>query len=584
MVEATEQPGDHGDPGTGDAGEQREGLEQADDTGFPVGEPVKAAMLGDDQVAVRRRRVVGHRVVGRGHGLSVDGDRNGRDVLDQAGSCLAAAAQPFSGEEDDAVEGEKQRGCERFREQGPEGVFQCQAGESDGDRGDDDQPGQPLLRRGDDACVQRVGQGAEDAGPVGSEKDEERDGGRDVQCDDERQVGRLFAAGGRRFGDEVLPASADHRGYQHGMPEAGYRKQFGYALQQPGDNRLDVGEVAHGSSRLCSMSVKSRAVCLVSALMDRGGRPVAAGLRDGGVGQAACGPVHVPDVQEENGDETAGGDDAGCRGEECGPDMGEVGGVDPSGLEVEPGEECADTDEDDDEQHGSQRPHRVPVVWPPHPPTPGRAVGGSGCGRAVSPAGTPGRLGLDTVVIGAHTVPSSLVCWTWRSRYRQHGTTKLSYATTRRRGRDDGGCMGDRVESRRARRARGALESEVLAALWAGDGPVTPAAIQQSLGDDLAYTTVTTILARLEEKGLAERVPTGRGYAWRAVAAQEELAARQMKALLKRGETPTAVLQRFVEQLSPVEGAVLRSLLAGQTPPDAGPSSSDRSDGARGGD
>ncbi len=144
--------------------------------------------------------------------------------------------------------------------------------------------------------------------------------------------------------------------------------------------------------------------------------------------------------------------------------------------------------------------------------------------------------------------------------------------------------MGDRVESRRARRARGALESEVLAALWAGDGPVTPAAIQQSLGDDLAYTTVTTILARLEEKGLAERVPTGRGYAWRAVAAREELAARQMKALLRRGETPTAVLQRFVEQLSPVEGAVLRSLLAGQTPPDAGPSSSDRSDGARGGD
>ncbi len=142
--------------------------------------------------------------------------------------------------------------------------------------------------------------------------------------------------------------------------------------------------------------------------------------------------------------------------------------------------------------------------------------------------------------------------------------------------------MGDRVD-RRARRARGALESEVLAALWAGDTPVTPAAIQQSLGGDLAYTTVTTILARLQDKGLAERVPTGRGYTWRAAAAQEELAARQMKALLKRGETPTAVLQRFVEQLSPAEDAVLRSLLAVRTLPEAGTSGSGRPGGGLGG-
>ncbi len=141
--------------------------------------------------------------------------------------------------------------------------------------------------------------------------------------------------------------------------------------------------------------------------------------------------------------------------------------------------------------------------------------------------------------------------------------------------------MGDRVDSRRARRARGALESEVLAALWASDEPVTPAAIQQSLGGDLAYTTVTTILTRLAEKGLAERIPTGRGYAWRAVAAREELAARQMKALLTRGETPTAVLQRFVEQLSPAEGAVLQALLAGQAAPTTGPPGPGPPDGGR---
>ena len=48
----------------------------------------------------------------------------------------------------------------------------------------------------------------------------------------------------------------------------------------------------------------------------------------------------------------------------------------------------------------------------------------------------------------------------------------------------------------RRRRASGSLESEVLAALWAADKPLTAGEVVDTLGGDLAYNTVQTILTR----------------------------------------------------------------------------------------
>lgn len=42
------------------------------------------------------------------------------------------------------------------------------------------------------------------------------------------------------------------------------------------------------------------------------------------------------------------------------------------------------------------------------------------------------------------------------------------------------------------RRAMGALEAEVLAHLWAVDGPLTPAEVLARMDDAPAYTTVMT--------------------------------------------------------------------------------------------
>ena len=59
------------------------------------------------------------------------------------------------------------------------------------------------------------------------------------------------------------------------------------------------------------------------------------------------------------------------------------------------------------------------------------------------------------------------------------------------------------------RRAFGELEGQVLAARWAADRPLVPAEALDAVGGDLAYTTVMTILVRLHDKGLIERLLDG---------------------------------------------------------------------------
>lgn len=115
--------------------------------------------------------------------------------------------------------------------------------------------------------------------------------------------------------------------------------------------------------------------------------------------------------------------------------------------------------------------------------------------------------------------------------------------------------------SKAPRREAGALEGEVLAALWASGEAMTPAAVLEQMGGTLAYTTVTTILGRLHEKGLVQRRRAGRGYAYSPVVREADLAADRFRVLLNRGHDRQAVLQGFVSELSPHEADVLRDLL-----------------------
>ncbi|MBO1330409.1 BlaI/MecI/CopY family transcriptional regulator [Streptomyces sp. VRA16 Mangrove soil] len=122
------------------------------------------------------------------------------------------------------------------------------------------------------------------------------------------------------------------------------------------------------------------------------------------------------------------------------------------------------------------------------------------------------------------------------------------------------------TEQHGERRPAGELEADVLAALWAARGPLTPNEVRDMLTAALARTTVTTILTRLYEKDLVTRTRKGRGYAYAPVTDGAGLHARRMHAELNRGEDRGSVLARFVSDLAPEDEAVLRSLLESEGP------------------
>ncbi|MEU9161458.1 BlaI/MecI/CopY family transcriptional regulator [Streptomyces sp. NPDC048424] len=112
-----------------------------------------------------------------------------------------------------------------------------------------------------------------------------------------------------------------------------------------------------------------------------------------------------------------------------------------------------------------------------------------------------------------------------------------------------------------ARRPHGELVADVLAVLWAADGPLTPQQINTALGRDLARTTVTTILTRLYEKGTVVRTRVGRGFGYAAADDAAGLAAGRMHRELEREPQRDLVLKRFVSSLSDADEEALRRLL-----------------------
>ncbi|MFG2127128.1 BlaI/MecI/CopY family transcriptional regulator [Streptomyces sp. NPDC048751] len=111
------------------------------------------------------------------------------------------------------------------------------------------------------------------------------------------------------------------------------------------------------------------------------------------------------------------------------------------------------------------------------------------------------------------------------------------------------------------RRGQGELEGLVLAALREADGPASAGRVQERLGEDLAYTTVITILTRLLAKGAVTRERVGRSFAWTPVADQAGLAAHRMRKVLDGESDREAVLASFVTSLEPEDERLLRELL-----------------------
>ncbi|MFE6699238.1 BlaI/MecI/CopY family transcriptional regulator [Streptomyces sp. NPDC057718] len=117
------------------------------------------------------------------------------------------------------------------------------------------------------------------------------------------------------------------------------------------------------------------------------------------------------------------------------------------------------------------------------------------------------------------------------------------------------------TDSTGERRPAGELEASVLAALCAARRPQSVAEVRAAIPQELARTTVATLLARLHEKGVVARTAGRRGFMYLAVEDAHGLTARRMHQELDQDEDRSTVLARFVEGLSADDEAELKRLL-----------------------
>lgn len=113
------------------------------------------------------------------------------------------------------------------------------------------------------------------------------------------------------------------------------------------------------------------------------------------------------------------------------------------------------------------------------------------------------------------------------------------------------------------RRPMGALEEHVMDYLWTVGVPASPGDVQKAVAPELAYTTVTTVLTRLAEKGRLERAPRGRSFVYSPVRSEADHRADAMRTTLGHAADRAAVLSSFVDTLDADDLDMLRHLVSG---------------------
>lgn len=115
-------------------------------------------------------------------------------------------------------------------------------------------------------------------------------------------------------------------------------------------------------------------------------------------------------------------------------------------------------------------------------------------------------------------------------------------------------------------------EAELMEALW-HYGPSTVTDVRKRLKDELAYTTVLTILRNLEAKGYVGHSEEGRAHRFRALIARDAArrsALRDLSAKLFNGSAALLLTHLVSDQkLSDEEIRRIRKLLREQTRKDA---------------
>jgi predicted transcriptional regulator len=113
----------------------------------------------------------------------------------------------------------------------------------------------------------------------------------------------------------------------------------------------------------------------------------------------------------------------------------------------------------------------------------------------------------------------------------------------------------------------GDLEQAIMDVLWGADvdtGLTVREVLARLTGRDLAYTTVMTVLSRLEAKGVTARERDGRAWRYRPAASRESLTAEAMRSPLhdlSDRERQAAILH-FLSEASADDLAAVREAMA----------------------
>ena len=108
----------------------------------------------------------------------------------------------------------------------------------------------------------------------------------------------------------------------------------------------------------------------------------------------------------------------------------------------------------------------------------------------------------------------------------------------------------------------GELERAIMELLWGSSESLSAYDVIDRLPDRTpAATTVLTVLSRLEKKGFVARSRDARPHRYSAAASREEHMADLMHEVLGGASDRTAVLERFVGQVTAAEADTLRRLL-----------------------
>ncbi len=103
-------------------------------------------------------------------------------------------------------------------------------------------------------------------------------------------------------------------------------------------------------------------------------------------------------------------------------------------------------------------------------------------------------------------------------------------------------------------------ELDVMTVLW-DRGPSTVSEVRKALTDDLAYTTVLTVLRVLEEKGYAGHTAEGRAHRFTPLVERDAAGASALRRITDRlfSGSPELLLTRLVEG-TPLSGEDLRRM------------------------